>query len=100
MISDGELSVFSILYDLLSLLYLSSFVGAISTFAFGENIGRKKTFLIGVTIMSIGAILQTSSFSLAQMIVARLITGKLTTIDFISFFCYDLTRIRRCREWH
>lgn len=46
-----------------------------STFAFGERLGRKKTFMIGVAIMSIGAILQTCSFTVAQMIVARLVTG-------------------------
>jgi MFS family permease len=41
----------------------------------GEKLGRKKTLMIGVGIMSIGAILQTSAFSVQQMIVARLITG-------------------------
>lgn len=47
-----------------------------SAFAFGERTGRKKAFMIGVTIMSIGAVIQVCSFSVAQMIVARLITGK------------------------
>jgi hypothetical protein len=42
----------------------------------GERFGRKKALIIGVIIMSIGAVLQTSAFSVAQMIVARLITGK------------------------
>ncbi|KJA15880.1 hypothetical protein HYPSUDRAFT_47932 [Hypholoma sublateritium FD-334 SS-4] len=60
---------------IVSLYDIGCFFGAISTFAFGERLGRKKTFLIGVTIMSIGAILQTCAFSVAQMIVARLITG-------------------------
>lgn len=41
----------------------------------GEKLGRKKTFITGVIIMSIGAILQTCAFSVQQMIVARLITG-------------------------
>ena len=41
----------------------------------GEKLGRKKTFIIGIIIMSIGAILQTSAFSVQQMIVARIITG-------------------------
>jgi len=53
-----------------------SFIGAMSAFVFGENLGRKRTFMIGVIVMSIGAILQTAAFSVAQMIVARLITGK------------------------
>ncbi|KAF9005150.1 general substrate transporter [Cyathus striatus] len=60
---------------IVSLYDIGCFFGAISTFVFGEQLGRKKTFLIGVTIMSIGAILQTCAFSVAQMIVARLITG-------------------------
>ncbi|KAG6833322.1 hypothetical protein H0H87_008496 [Tephrocybe sp. NHM501043] len=41
----------------------------------GENFGRKKTFMIGVIVMSIGAILQTCAYSVAQMIMARLVTG-------------------------
>ncbi|KAF8966121.1 general substrate transporter [Flammula alnicola] len=59
---------------IVSLYDIGCFFGAISTFIFGENLGRKKTFMIGVVIMSIGAILQTCSFTVAQMIVARLIT--------------------------
>lgn len=50
----------------------------------GENLGRKKTFIIGVVIMSIGAIIQTCAFSVPQMIVARLITGV-----FIDHFSID-----------
>ncbi|KJA15910.1 hypothetical protein HYPSUDRAFT_207495 [Hypholoma sublateritium FD-334 SS-4] len=60
---------------IVSLYDIGCFVGAISAFIWGERLGRKKTFLIGVVIMSIGAILQTCAFSVAQMIVARLITG-------------------------
>ncbi|KAK2461111.1 hypothetical protein APHAL10511_006890 [Amanita phalloides] len=60
---------------IVSLYDIGCFFGAMSTFVIGEPLGRKKTFLIGVVIMSIGAILQISTFSLAQMIVGRLITG-------------------------
>ncbi|TFK71024.1 general substrate transporter [Pluteus cervinus] len=60
---------------IVSLYDIGCFLGAMSTFAFGERLGRKKTFIIGVAIMSIGAIMQTCAFSVAQMIVARLITG-------------------------
>jgi MFS family permease len=38
-------------------------------------LGRKKTIFIGSAIMIIGAILQTSSYGLAQLIVGRWITG-------------------------
>ncbi|GLB42694.1 putative major facilitator superfamily, sugar transporter (TC 2.A.1.1) family protein [Lyophyllum shimeji] len=60
---------------IVSLYDIGCFLGAMSAFVVGENLGRKKTFMIGVVIMSIGAILQTCSYSVAQMIVARLITG-------------------------
>jgi sugar porter (SP) family MFS transporter len=60
---------------IVSLYDIGCFFGAMTAFVVGENLGRKKTFLIGVTIMSIGAILQACSYSVIQMIVARLITG-------------------------
>ncbi|KAF8229257.1 general substrate transporter [Tricholoma matsutake] len=60
---------------IVSLYDIGCFLGAMGALVVGEKLGRKKTFLIGVTIMSIGAILQTSSYSSAQMIVARLVTG-------------------------
>ncbi|ESK83955.1 hexose carrier protein [Moniliophthora roreri MCA 2997] len=60
---------------IVSLYDIGCFVGAMATIAFGERYGRKKTFLIGVIVMSIGAILQASAFTVAHMIVARLITG-------------------------
>lgn len=41
----------------------------------GEKIGRKKTILLGTTIMLIGAILQTAAFGVPQMIVARIVAG-------------------------
>ncbi|KAF9447054.1 general substrate transporter [Macrolepiota fuliginosa MF-IS2] len=60
---------------IVSLYDIGCFFGAMSTFMFGERYGRKRTFIFGVIIMSIGAVLQTCAFSVAQMIVARLITG-------------------------
>ncbi|KAF8666630.1 Permeases of the major facilitator superfamily [Rhizoctonia solani] len=41
----------------------------------GEKLGRRRTIAVGGIIMIIGAILQTASFSYAQMLVARVITG-------------------------
>ena len=38
-------------------------------------LGRKKTILVGTTIMTIGAILQISAYSVAQMIAGRIIAG-------------------------
>ena len=51
------------------------FFGAIAAFSLGERLGRKKTILLGTTIMSVGAILQIAAFSTAQMIVGRIVAG-------------------------
>ncbi|KDR72882.1 hypothetical protein GALMADRAFT_739330 [Galerina marginata CBS 339.88] len=66
---------------IVSLYDIGCFFGAVSTFVFGEWLGRKKCLMIGVTIMSIGAILQMSSFSAGQMIFGRLITGEAFKIN-------------------
>ncbi|KAF9530810.1 general substrate transporter [Crepidotus variabilis] len=60
---------------IVSLYDIGCFVGAMSTMFFGEVLGRKKTFLIGITIMSVGAIVQASAYGIAQLIASRLITG-------------------------
>lgn len=49
--------------------------GAVAAFSVGERLGRKKSILLGTTIMSIGAILQISAFSVGQMIAGRVIAG-------------------------
>lgn len=54
---------------------LGCFFGAVATIWLGNMLGRKKTIFIGSAIMIVGAILQTSSYGLAQLIVGRWITG-------------------------
>ncbi|KAK6439446.1 hypothetical protein LTR95_004353 [Oleoguttula sp. CCFEE 5521] len=54
---------------------LGCFFGAVATIWLGNLLGRKKTIFIGSSIMVVGATIQASSFSLPQLIVARLITG-------------------------
>ncbi|KAF8198267.1 general substrate transporter [Mycena galopus ATCC 62051] len=49
--------------------------GALAAMVIGEHLGRKKTFLIGVVVMSVGALMQACAYTVSQMIVARLITG-------------------------
>lgn len=51
------------------------FLGSLITSFFGEQLGRKRSIAIGVSIMILGAILQASSYSRAQMIVARIVAG-------------------------
>ncbi|KAG9588636.1 general substrate transporter, partial [Aureobasidium melanogenum] len=54
---------------------LGCFVGALATIWIGDWLGRRKTIFFGSAIMVIGATLQTSAFSLAHLIVGRIITG-------------------------
>lgn len=54
---------------------IGCFFGAVSAMWIGEILGRRKTILLGTTIMTVGAILQISAFGVPQMIVARIIAG-------------------------
>lgn len=54
---------------------IGCFIGAILAFILGERLGRKKSIMIGTAIMTVGSIIMTSSFSLAQMFVGRTILG-------------------------
>ncbi|KAF2204556.1 sugar transporter [Delitschia confertaspora ATCC 74209] len=63
------LSIITAIYD------IGCFLGALAAFTIGERMGRKKTILIGTTILAIGAALQTSSFSVAHMLVGRIVAG-------------------------
>ncbi|KAJ5222807.1 uncharacterized protein N7469_009047 [Penicillium citrinum] len=51
------------------------FLGSIFAYWLGERLGRRNAVLLGTTIMSIGALLQTSSYSLGQMLAGRIIAG-------------------------
>jgi MFS family permease len=50
-------------------------IGALSNLWVGDRLGRRRTIILGGVIMIIGAILQATSFSYAQILVARVITG-------------------------
>ncbi|KAG2000878.1 hypothetical protein GB937_010739 [Aspergillus fischeri] len=63
------LSTVTAIYD------VGCFLGAILAFTLGERLGRKKSILLGTTIMAVGTVLQASSFSLPQMLVGRIILG-------------------------
>lgn len=65
----------SLLATVTAIYDIGCFVGAIVAFTIGEKLGRKKTILVGTTVMTVGAILQASSYSLAQMFVGRTIAG-------------------------
>ncbi|KAI5458946.1 general substrate transporter [Mariannaea sp. PMI_226] len=52
-----------------------AFIGAIFAGATADRYGRKVAIYVGCTLFTIGAILQATSFSLAQMTVGRLVVG-------------------------
>ncbi|CAA7259650.1 unnamed protein product [Cyclocybe aegerita] len=64
------------LQSLLVAIYeLGCLAGALSNLWVGDKLGRRRTIALGGIIMIAGAILQAASFSYAQMLVARVITG-------------------------
>ncbi|KAK2751381.1 hypothetical protein FQN55_001118 [Onygenales sp. PD_40] len=54
---------------------LGCFLGAIFTIFVGNPLGRRKTIFYGSVIMTIGALLQCTSYSLPQFIFGRIVTG-------------------------
>ena len=65
----GLLGTVTALYD------IGCFMGAIIALWLGEVLGRRKSVLVGTTIMTVGAILQISAYSVGQMIAGRIIAG-------------------------
>ncbi|KAL3491956.1 general substrate transporter [Aspergillus germanicus] len=51
------------------------FLGAVIATWIGGKLGRKKSVLLGIFIMTIGAVLQTSSYGVPHMMVARIVSG-------------------------
>ncbi|EEH10661.1 sugar transporter [Histoplasma capsulatum G186AR] len=54
---------------------LGCFLGAILTIFIGNPLGRRRTIFTGCIIMSIGALLQCTSYHLPHLIVGRIVTG-------------------------
>ncbi|KAJ5765321.1 hypothetical protein N7520_004880 [Penicillium odoratum] len=54
---------------------LGCFAGSIPTIWVGNMLGRRKAIFLGSFIMVLGAILQCTSYELAQLVVGRLVTG-------------------------
>ncbi|EPQ59314.1 sugar transporter [Gloeophyllum trabeum ATCC 11539] len=74
--ADGSKPEHATLQSFLVAIYeIGCLVGALSNLWIGDRLGRRKTIVLGGIIMIIGAILQASSYSYAQMVVARIVTG-------------------------
>lgn len=50
-------------------------IGTLVSMFFGDKLGRRRCILVGCCILIVGAMLQTASYSLAQMIVGRVVAG-------------------------
>lgn len=50
-------------------------IGTLISMSFGDKLGRRRSILIGCCILIVGGVLQTASYSLAQMIVGRVVAG-------------------------
>ncbi|KAF2101344.1 general substrate transporter [Rhizodiscina lignyota] len=58
-----------------SIYNIGCFIGAMSTVWTGDILGRPRQIILGSTVIAIGAIIQASSFSVAQMLVGRIVAG-------------------------
>lgn len=60
---------------LTSVYNLGCFFGALSTIWSGDILGRPRVIMLGSTVIAVGAVIQASSFSVAQMMVGRVVAG-------------------------
>ncbi|RMZ46571.1 hypothetical protein AFCA_012162 [Aspergillus flavus] len=68
------LSTVTAIYD------VGCFFGALVAFGIGERLGRKKSILLGTTLMAIGT-LKCTSYSLPQIFIGRVILGYVSEIS-------------------
>ncbi|KAL2871155.1 sugar porter family MFS transporter [Aspergillus lucknowensis] len=67
--SSSLLGTISAIYE------IGCFCGAVTVFFIGSSLGRKKCIYLGSLLLAIGAILQTASFGVPQLIVGRIVCG-------------------------
>ena len=65
----------SLLGTVTAIYDVGCFFGAVAAIWLGELLGRKKTIILGTTIMTVGAILQIAAYGVPQMIAGRIIAG-------------------------
>lgn len=58
-----------------SIYNIGCFLGAMSTIWTGDILGRPRQILLGSTVIAIGAIIQTCSWTVASMMVGRIVAG-------------------------
>jgi len=50
---------------------LGCWAGSLLTMLIGERLGRKRTIMVGASILAVGTIIQCSAFTIAQLMVGR-----------------------------
>ncbi|KAK9492238.1 general substrate transporter [Lipomyces doorenjongii] len=65
----------SLLGFLISAYEVGALFGALAEFVVGDRFGRKPNNVVGIIIVTIGAIIQASSFGIAQFLVGRFVAG-------------------------
>lgn len=65
----------SLLGTVTALYDVGCLLGAIFAMCYGEALGRKKSILLGTSVMAIGALLQITAYGVPQMIVGRVVAG-------------------------
>ncbi|KAL4817487.1 general substrate transporter [Aspergillus spinulosporus] len=65
----------NVLSTVTAIYNVGCFLGAVSATWVGGKLGRKRSVILGIAIMTIGAILQTSSYSVPHMTVGRIVSG-------------------------
>jgi hypothetical protein len=76
---------------------LGSLIGSVINFAIGDWLGRRKMIWLAMSLIIVGAVLQTSAYTLAHLIVGRIITGFGTGIDSSTVPMYQSELCRK--EW-
>lgn len=61
--------------QIVALYDVGCMMGCIVSMYVGDRLGRKRSILVGSTILILGAIIQSTSYGVAQMIVGRIVAG-------------------------
>ncbi|KAL4908963.1 hypothetical protein BDW74DRAFT_174188 [Aspergillus multicolor] len=65
----------NVLSTVTAIYNVGCFLGAMCATWVGGKLGRKRSVILGIAIMTVGAILQTTSYGVPHMIVGRIVSG-------------------------
>ena len=60
---------------IVAIFEVGAFFGSLASAFYGEKLGRRWTIMSGTVVMIIGSLLQTTAYTRAHMIVARVVAG-------------------------